>query len=85
MTTRCGVEFENNPSRVIYSGQMLRGTVHLVLTSEKNVRGIYIRVTGQGHTHWTEGSGDSRKSYWGNEDYFNALFYLVGGNNSNIL
>lgn len=85
MPTRCRVEFENNPSRVIYSGQILRGTVHLVLTREKNVRGIYIRVVGQGHTYWTEGTGDDKKSYGGNEDYFNALVYLVGGNNSNIL
>lgn len=79
MPTTCEIDFENNPLKVIYAGQMLRGTVRLQLTEEKNVRGVYIRIHGTAHCHWTEGSGDNRKSYTGDEDYLNERTYFVGG------
>lgn len=79
MPTTCEIDFENNPLKVIYAGQLLRGTVRLNLTEEKNVRGVYIRIHGTAHCHWTEGSGDNRKSYTGDEDYLNERTYFVGG------
>lgn len=55
MPTTCKIEFENNPSQVVYSGQLLRGTVHLTLTSAKNIRGAYIKINGSAYAHWSEG------------------------------
>lgn len=81
MPTKCEVELENNPLKVIYSGQVLRGTVNLTFTKEKVARGVYIRVTGQGYTHWTQAD----TAFASQEDYFNQLMYLVGGNNSKHL
>lgn len=79
MTVTCKIDFENNPMKVIYAGQLLRGTVTLNLSEEKNVRGVYIRIHGFAHCHWTEGTGDNRRSYTGDEDYLDERTYFVGG------
>lgn len=47
MSTTCKIEFENNPRRVVYAGQLLRGRVRLNLTKSKTVRGLYIRIHGR--------------------------------------
>lgn len=53
MPTTCVIAFEN-PSRVYYAGQLLRGTVNLTLTKEKKVRGVYVRIHGRAYAYWTE-------------------------------
>lgn len=85
MPTSCEIEFENNPMKVIYAGQLLRGTVQLSLTEEKTVRGVYIRIHGKAYTHWTTGSGDNRKTFTGSEDYLDERTYFVGGSSGNVL
>lgn len=79
MPTSIEIEFENNPQKVVYAGQLLRGTVRLTLTEEKNVRGIYIRIYGKAYAHWTKGGGKSRRSYTGEEHYLNETTYFLGG------
>lgn len=53
MPTTCVISFEN-PNRVYYAGQMVRGTVALTLTKEKKVRGVYVRIYGRAYAYWTE-------------------------------
>lgn len=53
MPTTCIIELDH-PSRVIYSGNVLRGTVHLSLTNSKVIRSGSIRIVGKGHVSWTE-------------------------------
>lgn len=53
MPTTCVIAFEN-PSRVYYAGQLLRGTVNLTLTKEKKVRGVYVRIYGRAYAYWSE-------------------------------
>lgn len=79
MPTSCEIEFENNPLKVIYGGQTLRGTVRLTLTEEKNVRGIYINIHGTAHAQWSIGTGSRRVTHTGNEDYLNEKTFFVGG------
>lgn len=38
-TTNCKVSFDDNPDRVYYGGQTVRGRVHLTLAKEKTIRG----------------------------------------------
>lgn len=38
-TTTCEVTFDDNPDRVYYGGQTVRGFVTLTLAKEKNIRG----------------------------------------------
>ena len=81
----CKIEFENNPRKVVYAGQLVRGTVRLYLTKSTSVRSIYIRIHGKAYVHWVEGTTDSRKIqvFTGNEDYFTERINFVGGNTGN--
>lgn len=38
-TTNCKVSFDDNPERVYYGGQTVRGRIHLTLAKEKTIRG----------------------------------------------
>lgn len=83
MPTTCTINFENNPMKVIYSNQMLRGTIHLNLTRTKNVRGVYICISGKASAKWEEYSKSSSDSHeWdtfkGKEDYLNERTYFIG-------
>lgn len=80
MPTNCNIEFENNPNRIVYAGQLLRGTVRLTLTEEKNARGVYIRIKGKAYCHWSRGKNNT---YTGREDYLNETTYFVGGRDGN--
>lgn len=80
MPTNCHINFENNPSKVVHSGQLFRGTVQLNLVEEVNVRGIYIHLYGGAYAHWRERLKFCR-AYTANEDYLNHRIYLVGGTN----
>lgn len=84
MSTTCEIEFENNPMKVVYGGQLLRATVRLNLTKEKKVRGVYFQLYGRAYASWTEyewfgGLNSNRwKVYTGNEEYLNEVSYFVG-------
>lgn len=54
MPTTCEIEFENNPLKVIYSGETLRGIVHLLVTSEKVIKKGSVKIVGEGNVRWTE-------------------------------
>lgn len=38
-----------------------------------------MEISGTAYCHWTEGSGDNKKTYTGNETYLNERTYLIGG------
>ncbi|XP_031621629.1 uncharacterized protein LOC116339736 [Contarinia nasturtii] len=86
MTTICKIEFVDNPRKVVYAGQVLRGTVKLILTKVKKLRSLYIRIHGRAYVHWVDGTNDSRKVrvFTGNEDYFSERKSFVGGYSGEI-
>lgn len=82
MATTCVVEFENNPSKVIYSGQLLRALVTLTIVKPTIVHGIYVRLTGDAYAYWTgrrRSNRRRRKSFTRSEKYLDEQIYLVGG------
>lgn len=85
MPTTCDVVFENNPMKVLYSGQLLRGTVRINMTGEKKVRGIFIEIDGIGYARWSRSAGKSRKFHTGNEIYLNERTYFVGGTSGTLI
>lgn len=76
MSVACEIDFENNPNKIIYTGQVVRGTVRLTLNEEKNVRGVYIRIYGKAYCRWTRRRG--RVTYVGKQNYLNETTYLIG-------
>lgn len=81
MPTTCVIEFENNPARVIYTGQILRGRVHLKLTKAKTLHGIYIKVVGSAKTHFKTHDSSKAATNKGKEEYLDERSYLVGAPN----
>lgn len=79
MPTKCEIEFENNPLKVVYSGQVLCGDVKLTQTELMKVRGVYIKICGEGYCHWTTGSGRNEKLYTGREDYIDKRICFIDG------
>lgn len=84
MPTTCQINFENNPQKVVHSGELFRGNVQLNLAEEVNVRGIYIQLYGGAYTHWCEGFKFWQK-HTGNEDYLNQRTFFAGGTSGTVL
>lgn len=84
MPTTCQLEFENNPSKVIYSGQYLHGKVHMSLTREITVRCVYLKILGNASTLWTKGDSSHGKTFKGSEEYLDEQTDFVGGTNGNL-
>lgn len=84
MVTTCEIEFENNPHKVVYASQLLRGSVRLTLTNEKHVRGVYMHIKGKAFCRWTDGFKDDEKTYTSREEYLNVKMYLVGDINGSV-
>lgn len=80
MPTTCEIEFENNPDKIIYAGQLLRGTVWLTLTKEKCVRSVYIEIYGKAMAEWSECS-----TYGGKQTFFDEKICLVGDTAGSLL
>lgn len=80
--TKCEIEFENK-NLVVYSGKVVRGTVHLSLTSSQSVRRVYIKIVGQAQTYWTEGAGNNKQLHSGEENYLDERIYFFGGSHGN--
>lgn len=81
MPTTCNITFDNNPQKVCYSGTLLQGSVFLTLTNSKSVRGLFIKIKGDAHARWSEGSGKNKRTYTGEETYLNERTYFAGGAN----
>lgn len=80
MPTTCQIDFENNPDKVAYSGQLLRGTITLTFSRRETVSGIFLETTGRAHAHWKFDSGIKRhRSYTGYENYLYEKTYLKIG------
>lgn len=85
MAITCDIDFENNPNKIFYAGQLLRGTVRLRLNDRKNVRGVHIRIDGKAYCRWTRNGGRRHRVYIGNELYLNETKYLVGGDEGKMI
>lgn len=84
MPTSCSIDFENNPQKVVYTGQLLRGTVKMELTNAKRVHGAYIRIYGEAYCHFSKKNYVGfMVGYTGQEDYFDQTTYLIGGRDGN--
>lgn len=73
MSTSCEIEFENNPRKIVYAGQLLRGAVRLNLAKKITVRGVYVRINGKAFAKWMHG----KTKIIIKESYFDKKVYLV--------
>lgn len=52
-------------SHQFYSGSLVRGRIVVNATAPQVFSNIYVHLTGDGHTEWSEGSGKEKKTFTG--------------------
>lgn len=88
MGTKCEIEFDNNPSKVIYSGRTLHAVVSVTLANLTTVHSIYVKLIGEANANWQVRSGSNRrisKSYTGSEKYLDERINLVDVRSGKII
>ncbi|XP_055906146.1 arrestin domain-containing protein 3 [Eupeodes corollae] len=94
MTSKCTIQFDNNPLGVYYAGQTISGVAELITTRPKTIRSIYISVNGHSEVRWTESvykqnnQGKREKAFEtfsATELYFTSEKYVYGSNGGNQL
>ncbi|XP_054467183.1 arrestin domain-containing protein 3-like [Anoplopoma fimbria] len=58
-----------NVEDTISPGDTIEGTVTFTLTKDTKVKSVSVKVKGDAHVHWSEGSGDNRRSYTSSRHY----------------
>lgn len=78
MPTSCEIDFENNPMKMVFAGELLSGDVRLTLTKEKHIRSIYVQIKGRASIRLD----DPTKGFnSGKQTYLNKAIYLVRESN----
>lgn len=66
-----------NKENVFTSGDTVAGKVTFKLKDDTKVKGVVVKVKGEARVHWTEGTGDRRRSYSDHRRYFKDKVVLV--------
>ncbi|KAK2837404.1 hypothetical protein Q5P01_014616 [Channa striata] len=66
-----------NQEGTFSEGDALCGSVTFTLTKDTKVKSVFVKVKGDANVHWTEGSGDKKRSYSAHRRYFKVEEYLV--------
>uniref|UniRef100_A0A3Q3VW70 Arrestin C-terminal-like domain-containing protein n=1 Tax=Mola mola TaxID=94237 RepID=A0A3Q3VW70_MOLML len=66
-----------NKEGTFSEGDTVAGTVSFTLTEETKVKRLVVKIKGEAHVHWSEGSGDRRRSHSDHRRYFKDKKYLV--------
>ncbi|XP_076587325.1 arrestin domain-containing protein 3-like [Chaetodon auriga] len=69
-----------NEEDTFSEGDPVSGTVTFTLSKDTKVKSLFIKAKGEARVHWTEGSGDNKKSYSAHRRYFKVKEYLLGEN-----
>lgn len=74
-----------NPEDTISQGDTIEGTVRFTLKKETKVKSLLVKIKGDASVHWTEGTGDDKRSYSDHRRYFKDKKYLVAENSGTVL
>ncbi|XP_042342507.1 arrestin domain-containing protein 3-like [Plectropomus leopardus] len=58
-------------------GDPIAGTVSFTLTEDTEVKGLLVKAKGEARVHWSEGTGERRRSYHASRRYFKVKEYLI--------
>uniref|UniRef100_UPI0037E98BAD arrestin domain-containing protein 3-like n=1 Tax=Semicossyphus pulcher TaxID=241346 RepID=UPI0037E98BAD len=75
-----------NKEDTFSAGDTITGTLTFTLTKDTKVKKLSVKAKGRAHVHWTEGTGDRKKSYTAQRDYFKAKkCFVEKSSNSTVL
>lgn len=76
MPTTCEIEFDDNPMKIVFAGELLCGVVRVKLTKEQNIRAIYIRFYGHASVRMDNSTRSANR-----QTYLNKKIFLDRENN----
>lgn len=66
-----------NKENIFSDGDTVEGKITFVLKEETKVKGVIVKVKGDARVHWSEGTGDRRRSHSDHRRYFKDKVCLV--------
>ncbi|XP_073323417.1 arrestin domain-containing protein 3-like [Pagrus major] len=69
-----------NKYNTFSEGDTVAGMVTFTLTEQTKVKSIFVKVKGEAHVHWTDGTGERRRSHNAHRKFFKDKEYLVTEN-----
>ncbi|KAL7391648.1 hypothetical protein ABVT39_011981 [Epinephelus coioides] len=66
-----------NENVTFSAGDVVTGTVSFNLTEDTEVKGLIVKVKGDAHVRWTEGTGDRRRTHHAYRRYFKVKEFLI--------
>ncbi|XP_022048384.2 arrestin domain-containing protein 3-like isoform X1 [Acanthochromis polyacanthus] len=66
-----------NEQGTFSAGDTISGTVSFILIKDTKVKSVAVKAKGDAHVHWTEGTGDDKKTYTAHRRYFKEKKYCV--------
>lgn len=66
-----------NKENVFSGGDTVAGKVTFTLKEETKVKGVTVKVKGDARVHWTDGTGDRKRSHNDHRRYFKDKVVLV--------
>ncbi|XP_034546927.1 arrestin domain-containing protein 3-like [Notolabrus celidotus] len=61
-----------NEENTFTQGDTIMGKLSFTLTKDTKVKSLGVKVKGHAYVHWTEGTGDRRRSHTANRKFFNV-------------
>lgn len=65
---------------IFTAGDTVLGTLSFTLKDDAKLKKVVVKLKGGARVHWSEGSGDRRRSYTDTRVYFNVKKYFVEEN-----
>lgn len=66
-----------NKENVFSEGDTVAGKITFVLKEETKVKGVFVKVSGEARVHWTDGTGDRKRSHSDYRKFFKDKVCLV--------
>lgn len=66
-----------NQEGTFSAGDTIVGTATFKLSDETKVKSIAVKVKGEARVHWTEGTGDHKRTHSDHRTYFKEKVYMV--------
>ncbi|XP_054630830.1 arrestin domain-containing protein 3-like [Dunckerocampus dactyliophorus] len=69
-----------NEAGIFSGGEIVIGSVSFTLTKDTKVKSFKVKVKGEARVHWTDNTGDQRRSHNAHRKYFKDKEYLIAEN-----
>lgn len=66
-----------NKENFFFDGDTVTGKITFVLKEQTKVKGVVVKVKGEARVHWTDGTGDRRRTHSDYRRYFKDKVRLV--------